>query len=558
MNEIQKIDGVLFYKMLNSGFDNLQRHCEEINNLNVFPIPDGDTGDNMLLTLVGGIQSGNDNCEDISVISRSVADGMLLSARGNSGVILSQLFEGIASGLSNVKEADWKTMSDAMSMGVDKAYKAVLKPQEGTILTVAKVANENTKTHNFSSVEEYLTDYIKEARTVLNKTPEMLDVLKKAGVVDSGGAGLICIIEGMFEGMHKNIETIAMPTAGASQQELDISKFTSDSVLEFGYCTELLVRLQNSKTDVASFDINTVTDYLTSIGDSVAAFKNDSVLKLHVHTMTPHLVLEFCQKFGEFLKIKIENMSLQHNNIEGEDEKSENDGKAATSDFTYTSQTRERQRFATIAVCSGDGIVNLFKDAGVTEIIEGGQSMNPSAKDFINAFDKVYADEIFVFPNNGNIILAAKQAAEMYSGSNIHVIESKNIGQGFASLSMFDSEGKTVEEIENALIEAMNYAKTVSVSQSVRNTEGVTKGEYIAFCEKDILCSVETKTEAAIKGAALSGISDFDICIIIAGEETSDEDAAFVEQSLGKEYPSKEIFTVRGNQKIYDFILILE
>ena len=292
------VDGVQYARMIQAGTANLRAHAKDINDLNVFPIPDGDTGDNMLLTIVGGAAAAGDGCESLSDTVRRIADGMLLSARGNSGVILSQFFEGIAQGFAGVETAGNDEIIKAFKCGVQYAYDAVMVPTEGTMLTVMRNATESLEGDCADDPETLLIDFLEEAKRTLEKTPDMLPVLKKAGVVDSGGAGLICIIEGMLKGLRcEEIEEVpdSAPAASAQPNEPDINLFTEDSVLEFGYCTELLLRLQRAKTDLEAFDISVITDFLQSVGDSVAAVKNGTVVKLHVHTMTPSRVLEFCQ-----------------------------------------------------------------------------------------------------------------------------------------------------------------------------------------------------------------------------------------------------------------------
>ena len=307
-----KIDGQTYSQMVVGGASVLGAHSGEVDDLNVFPIPDGDTGINMLQTIQGGAEA-TDSEVDISKESSRIADAMLLSARGNSGVILSQFFQGIAKGLEGVNEADAKALSIAFKSGVESAYKAVVKPTEGTILTVMREATQKASEKEASTPNEFLDTFIEAAEESLLHTPDLLPVLKKAGVVDSGGAGLVYIIKGMKRALDGEEFNLATKT-NEQAAELDLDAFDENSVLEFGYCTELLLRLQHAKTNIDAFDAKIIIDYLETIGDSIVAVKNDSIVKIHVHTMTPDKVLCFCQQFGEFLKIKIENMSLQHNN----------------------------------------------------------------------------------------------------------------------------------------------------------------------------------------------------------------------------------------------------
>ena len=542
----QAIDSALYQRMIMQGAANLKRYAEEINNLNVFPIPDGDTGDNMLLTISGG--TNTDIGETIGRTARNVADGMLLSARGNSGVILSQLFDGIADCLLQYDEpeADMEHMADALLEGVAHAYGAVLTPTEGTILTVAREASEYAHDQNSTNAEGLLSDFLYEANNSLTRTPELLPVLKKAGVVDSGGAGLIKIVEGMMQALTG--EEIITPAAGRTEAKKgpDISTFTEDSVLEFGYCTEVLVRLQNAKTDIAAFDTSVVTDYLQTIGNSVVCFKNGSVLKIHVHTMTPDKVLAFCQQYGEFLTVKIENMSLQHNSLEQEE----------------TAETKERVKYAVVTVASGDGIQNMFKELGADYVINGGQSMNPSAADFIAAFKEVNADNIYVLPNNGNIILTAKQAAELYKDSKIYVIPSRTLGEGHAALTMLDLESDDADSIASDMESSMENVITAAVSTCSRDTSAngfdLYNGEYIGFSNDTILSADNDRVDTAKRLVDSIDFSSHEICILISGKDADEKETEEIRNYISEKHPMCEIYDVDGGQSIYHYVLIVE
>ncbi len=539
MNQQKTIDGILLAKMFKSGAKTLKDHVTTINDLNVFPIPDGDTGDNMLLTSIGGVDKISENLS-LSSVSHSISDGMLLSARGNSGVILSQIFEGIAGELENVETAETDVLAKALQNGTKHAYSAVMDPTEGTMLTVMRCATEYISRKVYDSPEELLKDFLEEAKRTLEKTPDMLPVLKKAGVVDSGGAGLVYIVEGMLKAFTEDADDLDISVSPA-KQDIDVNLFTEDSVLEYGYCTEVLVRLMNAKTNIESFDVSTITDYLKSIGDSVVTFKNGSIVKIHVHTKTPDKVLSFCQQFGEFLKIKIENMSLQHNNT-----------------IIEKDSAIKKQRYGVVAVASGEGIKNLFTERGADIIVDGGQSMNPSTQDFLDAFEKVNAKTIFVLPNNSNIILAAKMAASMYTDSKVYVIESHNMGSGYAALSMYNPDSNDEQEIVSELTSAMEGVISLAVSKSVRNAEGVTSGDYIGFVGKDILCDNPVRKDAVIESLGKMDSSSFEICLLIFGKEANESEAEEVKKEINAKYPSKEVFVVDGKQDIYDYILILE
>ncbi len=542
---MQTIDGITFAKMINAGAASLKAHTREVNELNVFPIPDGDTGDNMLLTVLGGARDVEPS-ERLCEAAEKASNGMLLSARGNSGVILSQFFEGISNGLKGVNEAGVSEMRNAFKSGVRHAYEAVMTPTEGTILTVAREATEYACMQETEAPEEFLDAFISEAKRSLARTPELLPVLKKAGVVDSGAAGLIYIAEGMKRAALGE-EVTAPATESEGVRKIDLDAFDENSVLEFGYCTELLLRLQNAKTDVKGFDVNIITDYLETLGDSIVAFKNGSTVKLHVHTKTPDRVLAFCQRFGEFLKVKIENMSLQHNN---------------TVIKTAEAPQKERKKYGTVAVAQGDGLKKTFSDMGADVVVDGGQSMNPSTEAFLEAFREVNADTVFVFPNNGNIILTAKQAARLFKESDVRVIESTTVGAGYASLSMLDTGSGDVDGIVSELTEAMQGVVTAEVSHCVRNavmdgTEMHT-GDYIGFVGKKVLAVGSDRLEAVYKTLDKLGFDGYDICIAFCGRDASAEESKLLEEHIHKHYKGKEAYIIDGGQDIYDYILILE
>ena len=544
---MRTLDGILFARMINSGAANLKAHAKEINDLNVFPIPDGDTGDNMLLTMMGGVRHDDATSEGLDEMSCRVSSGMLLSARGNSGVILSQFFEGIKNGFTGLQTADTKEIGEAFRQGVKQAYGSVMTPTEGTILTVVREATEYACEQNTDTPEAFLNAFIDEAKRSLARTPELLPVLKKAGVVDSGAAGLIYIVDGMMRAVIG--EDIADFSEVSEQtQELDLDAFNEDSVLEFGYCTELLVRLQNAKTDISSFDVKVITDYLQTIGDSIVTVRNGSIVKLHVHTMTPQKVLDFCQRYGEFLKVKIENMSLQHNNTVTEEKEN--------------TPPKEHKKYGVVAVACGEGLKQTFIDRGADVIVDGGQSMNPSAEDFITAFDEVNADVIFVFPNNGNIVLTAQQAAHLYEKSDVRVIESTTIGAGYASLAMLDTNSGDNDAIVEDLRMAMEGVVTAEISHCIRDAKmgdtEVHTGDYIGFVGKELLAANPNRLVTVCETIDALKFSQYDFCILICGKDATDEEARRIEAYVNARYKGKELYIINGGQDVYDYIMIVE
>ena len=547
-----ELDGTLFADMVRGGTQNLRANAQVVNDLNVFPIPDGDTGDNMSMTMEGGDAAlHNLTTDSLCYIAEKLASGMLLGARGNSGVILSQFFAGIAKGLSNVARADAKTLGNAFQSGVRQAYDAVLTPTEGTILTVAREATEYAvaRITPETTLEEFFSCFIKEMHTSLQHTPELLPILKESGVIDSGGAGLVYVIEGMNKILNGEKVATAIAAAPAAQV-IDTSAFTADSEMEFGYCTEVLLQLQNSKVDAEAFPVTTISDHLATLGDSIVAVKNGTVIKIHVHTMTPGKVFEFCQQFGEFLTVKVENMALQHSEAKTENR------------FDVPVKKQEHKPFGIVAVAAGEGIKETFRSLGADFIIEGGQTMNPSSEDFLAAFDLVNADTIYVLPNNSNIVLTARQAAGMYDKADIRVLESRTIGDGYAALTMLDFESGDADQIERDLNAAMEGVVTGLVTRSVRDSHlggmDIAKNDYIGFAGKEMLSDSTTVTGAACDLLSKLDMTDREVLIAICGKDTSAADMDAVRAYIGEHFPSVELYEIDGGQDIYHFIFVLE
>ncbi len=545
------INGDVFEKMIKGAAVNLHDNVQTVNDLNVFPIPDGDTGENMFLTLKGGLE-GLKNAEGtLDEKASAVASGMLLGARGNSGVILSQLFYGLSEGLKGCTEVGAKELGRALLMGVKCAYGAVAQPVEGTVLTVAREAAEYavSKTDEKTTLADFFDNYLTEMRASLERTPTLLPVLEEAGVIDSGGAGLVYIVEGFYKALAGEAADFTDESAIGGSAALDFSKFDENCEMVFGYCTELLLRLQNSKCDPESFSVDELISFLDTIGDSIVAFKTGTIIKIHVHTLTPWRVLEHCQKFGEYLTVKIENMTLQHN--ETVKEKAEEKQKKPK---------RKRTKYATVTVASGEGLTQMFRDMGADEVISGGQTSNPSSEDFIEAFDTVNADTIFVLPNNGNILLAAKQAADIYTASDIRVIETKSIGAGYSALEMLDYSCDNADEIEEQMRTDMKSSVTGMIARSVRTTSvngiKVEKDDYMGFTGGEMIVSCHEKLDAA-RELCRHLIKDKEILIAIHGKEASEAERAGV-SAFAEELSGVEFYEIDGGQDVYDFIFISE
>ena len=543
---ITTIDGNLYLNMLRAGARRLNANREAVNDLNVFPIPDGDTGDNMFMTVNAGATKAAES-ELLGDVAADAAREMLLGARGNSGVILSRIFAGIAKGMEHADSLDTAGFIRAMERGVEEAYGAVSVPVEGTILTVYREGVEKTAEAQPQSFEEMFNTLLPELSTSLEHTPEQLDVLRDAGVVDSGGAGLVYIAQGMCEALSgEHYEALA--PAGSAMQSVDLDAFTEDSELEFGYCTEFLLRLQKSKVDIDGFDVDEFTAWLNSVGDSVVCFKDGSIVKVHVHTKTPGDILNHCQQYGEFLTTKIENMTLQHNGSHGMQE-------------LKLRNQQHKKPFGIVTVASGAGLRELFLSLGVDAVVDGGQSMNPSAEELVKAFDEACAETVYVFPNNGNIILTAEQAARLYPDSDIRVIPSKTIGEGYAAISMFDPDAGSPDAICDSLKEVIGGVVTGMVSRASRDVSGeveVVKDDYIGFVGDHIYIDDKTP-EAALTGLCDSlNAGNYDILLILAGADTYEKNTAELYDALSAKYRRSEIILLDGGQPIYDYILILE
>lgn len=578
---VTTIGGKEFTEMLRGGAKKLETFRQQVNDLNVFPIPDGDTGDNMLMTFGSGKEAAESVDENLQNKAKAAASGMLLGARGNSGVILSRIFAGITKVLSSFEQATVLELKEGMNEGVKEAYKAVSVPVEGTILTVFKdaVNYANERTHEKKSITSYLEDMLKEMEESLNRTPELLPVLKEAGVVDSGGAGLLIIFEGMLDALNGINEAEKTDDEKSSEnfekksKKLDFSLFTEDDVLEFGYCTEFLLRLQNCKIDVNNFDLEKFKEFLNQNGESVVAFSEGSIVKVHVHTKTPSVIIEFAQRYGEFLTFKMENMTFQNNEavargnnaqatLKNASDKQEeiaatDSGKAPEHSF----KIKARKKNGIAVVAAGKGIEKTFLELGVDVVVEGGQCMNPSAGDLIKAFDEINADRIFVFPNNGNVILTAKQAQELYDKSEIVIVPTHTVGEGYAAVSMMDTDGDS-QDILNQLEEVVSEVVTGFVSIASRNAEmngvSVVEGDYLAF-SGDTVYTDEKSAEDALKNLCQKlNAGDYGVMLFFAGETANEQSAKKVFDELSKLYPDTEIIYINGGQPIYDYMIVLE
>lgn len=549
---METLNGSLFAAMVRNGYRGIKQQHEAINDLNVFPVPDGDTGTNMTATINGGINAiKKADMDNLSDVASKLASGMLLGARGNSGVILSQFFAGVAEGFDGLREANLLQCASALRSGVTKAYQAVIKPVEGTILTVAREGCSYVldKIEEIESLEELFRRLLKRMKRSLQNTPDLLPVLKEAGVIDSGGAGLVAIMEGMYKELSgEEIEdSIFNGPSNAVATDGDIP-FDADSVLEFGYCTEFIMQLLNCKDGPKNFKLDEMIAYYETLGDSIVAIESNGIVKVHIHTKTPGLVIEYAQRFGEFVTFKMENMSIQHQEVLLKEE---------------LQKKEARRPSAIVAASPSDSISKLFKDMGVTEIVKGGQTMNPSAEDFVNAINDCHADNVIVFPNNGNVILTAKQAASMVEGTNVVVIPTKSAIECYSALGMTDLENQSLEEnidlIHQQIQGTVSCEISVAVRDSVNNGITVKEGDYIGISQGAVKVADKTLLDCSMKMLKqIEDMQDHSIITVFYGVDAKEEEKEKFRELVSEEYPLMDFIEIEGKQTVYPFILAVE
>lgn len=545
------IDAKILAKMFLAGAKNLESKKEWINDLNVFPVPDGDTGTNMTLTIMSAAKdvAAMENIDMIS-LCKAISSGSLRGARGNSGVILSQLFRGFTKSIKNSTSLDIPMFADAFEKAVETAYKAVMKPKEGTILTVAKGASVKAR----QLCDEGCTDFafffdeiIKYADEVLEKTPEMLPVLKQAGVVDSGGQGLMQVLKGAYDAfLGKEIdfkieETSSAPTArsGGAQADVDI---------RYGYCTEFIIMLSRNFNIKNEMDFK---DYLESIGDSIVVVTDDDVVKVHVHTNDPGLAIQRALKYGALSNLKIDNMRLEHQ------EKLFHEGQAKEE----KDPPMQHKETGFIAVSVGDGINEIFKGLGIDHVIEGGQTMNPSTEDILNAIDKVNADTVFIFPNNKNIILAANQAQAMVKEKKIVVVPTKTVPQGITAIINYVPD-MSAEENEETMKSEIRNVRTGEVTYAVRDTmiddKEIKQGDYMGIGDDGILSVGKDVADVAFRMVKEMMNDDLELISIYYGQDITEKDAESLKARIEEEYASCDVELQYGGQPIYYYIISAE
>ncbi|MBU6081342.1 DAK2 domain-containing protein [Allobacillus halotolerans] len=554
---IQKLNGKDFAQMVLMGANHLSNQSQMIDSLNVFPVPDGDTGTNMNLTMTSGAKEVEKVTEDhVGEVAASFAKGLLMGARGNSGVILSQLFRGFSKSVEGKESLTVNDLGEALEAGVETAYKAVMKPVEGTILTVAKdAAKQGTTTaKNTEDVIEFVEEVLKEAKASLNRTPDLLPVLKEVGVVDSGGQGLVTVYEGFLASL-KGEELPQTSTAAPSIDEMVSAEhhkmhqdFMNTEDIEFGYCTEFMVKFEEDKLKDHPFDEEEYRNTLSEQGDSLLVVSDDDVVKVHIHTEYPGEAMTIGQKYGSLINIKIENMREQHTSIVGEKPKKEE-------------KPAKKIPLGIVTVAMGDGIKEMFESLGATVVIEGGQTMNPSTQDIVEAVQQANAENVLILPNNKNIVMAAEQACELVEFP-AKVVPTKTVPQGMSAMLMFNPEGE-LEANQAEMTEATNHVKTGQVTYAVRDTsidgKTIEEGNFMGIQDGDIEAVNPDKMET-VKELLKNMIDEEEneILTILQGEEATEEEVQAIESFIEEEYDEIEVEIHKGNQPIYSFIFSVE
>ena len=546
------VDAKILGRMFLAGAKNLEAKKEWINELNVFPVPDGDTGTNMTLTILSAASEVNALSDpDMKTLAKAISSGSLRGARGNSGVILSQLLRGFTKTIEQYQEIDAQAFAKAFEKGVETAYKAVMKPKEGTILTVAKGAAQKAAeiAEESENLEAFFTDVIAEAEAVLAKTPDMLPVLKEAGVVDSGGQGLVEVLKGAFDGyMGKEISMdFEKPQTVVTVKPVP----AEESSIKFGYCTEFIIMLEKEFGEQAETDFK---DYLMSIGDSLVVVADDEIVKVHVHTNDPGMAIQRALTYGQLSNMKIDNMRLEHH------EKVIKEAEKLAAQQAEEAK-KEMKEVGFISVSVGDGMGEIFRELGADYLIEGGQTMNPSTEDMLQAISHVHARTIFILPNNKNIVLAANQARDLTEDKNIVVIPTKTIPQGITALISYVPD-KSVEENTEEMMEAMANVKTGQITYAVRDTKiddkEIRQGNIMGIGDHGILAVGEGIEDTAAETVKAMADEESEIISIYYGSDVTEEDAQKLADRLEEAYPDLDVEINEGGQPIYYYVISVE
>ena len=553
--EVTNIRASQFQSMVQAGADRLQEHAEYVNSLNVFPVPDGDTGTNMNLSMISGAKAVSDSTSDkVGELATHLSKGLLMGARGNSGVILSQLFRGFAKQIPDVETLSGKDLAAAFTHGVNTAYKAVMKPVEGTILTVARVAAEfgERKATETDDCVAVMTAVVSGAKKALAKTPDLLPILKEVGVVDSGGQGLLFIYEGFLSVLNgeyvpeNDFETpAAMDEMINAEHHRSVHSHLATEDITFGYCTEIMVKIGDGPTADTAFEYDTFRNYLNELGDSLLVVNDDEIIKVHVHTEYPGEVMNYGQKFGSLMKVKVDNMRVQHETL------LENDSAPVK---------KPRVPYAIIAIAAGNGVQELFKSLGASYVISGGQTMNPSTEDILKAIDAVNADQVIVLPNNKNIFMAADQAAEV-ADIPVVVVPSKTISQGMTAMLAFNDQVGLAQN-QAAMTEMLTSVVSGSLTHAIRDTaiDGITikEGDFLGMIDGKIVVSKTDALEVAFETLKQMMDEETEIVTIIIGEEGTQEQAEQMEAALLAMNEELEVEIHHGDQPVYPYLFAAE
>lgn len=561
--KINTIDASLCAKMFLAGAKNLEAKKEWINELNVFPVPDGDTGTNMTLTIMSAAKEvAGLETVTMETFAKAVSSGSLRGARGNSGVILSQLLRGFTKIIRSEKEIDTVVLASAFQKAVETAYKAVMKPKEGTILTVARGGADRAvallEENPDLDLDTMLKEVIRRSEEVLNQTPEMLPVLKEAGVVDSGGQGLLQVLKGAYDAFcGKEVDYTIEAGSGAKTGAAKAAETEAPAEIRYGYCTEFIILLEKEYTHETELSFKA---YLESIGDSIVVVSDDGIVKVHVHTNDPGLAIQKALTYGSLTSMKIDNMREEHKEkLFKESEKKEAEKKAA--EEKAQQEVKERKPVGFISVSIGEGIAEIFRDLGVDYLIEGGQTMNPSTEDMLNAIEKVNADTIFIFPNNKNIILAANQARDLTEDKKIIVVPTKTVPQGITAIINYVPE-KTPEENAQAMEEEISHVKTGQLTYAVRDThideKVIHAGDIMGVGDHAILAVGREIDPVAEETVALMMDDESELISIYYGEDMKEEEAEALHERIAKAYPDCDVELNYGGQPIYYYIISVE
>ncbi len=554
-----------FRKMIMAASNRLNNNAEFINSLNVFPVPDGDTGTNMSLSFASGAQYVKESTSTkIGELSSALAKGLLMGARGNSGVILSQVFRGFSKSTAKKQTLSAQDLADAISSGVETAYKAVMKPTEGTILTVARKAAEaaRARVKNSDDCIQVLSDTYEAAKRALAQTPEQLPVLKEVGVVDSGGQGLTFVYEAFFDALSGN-ESVEADKYQPSVQEMDemvnaehhksVQSKLNTADIKYGYCTEIMVRLGDGRLVDSKFDYDKFREHLAEIGDSLLVIADDEVVKVHVHTEHPGAVLSFGQKFGSLVKVKVDNMRLQHETILEKDDQQQEQAEEEIPEV-------DTGDYGIISISSGAGLAKMFKSLGVTEILDGGQTMNPSTEDIVAAIKKTHKEKVLVLPNNKNIFMAAQQAAEV-SDASVGVVKTRSISQGLTAMLSFDASSDLTDNVE-MMTEDLDTVISGEVTQAIRDTtldgQQINKDDYMGIVDGDISVTGKDLYQTTLSMVKTMLEDDSEIITIIIGEDGDQAEAQKVKEAVLADNDELEIEIHEGDQPLYPYLISVE